>query len=177
MPKSVLIDSGPIVAFLHEEEIHHAWAVDQFRRFGRFTTCEPVLGEACARLAYYGKDPARVIELARDGGWDTGFSVKPNADRIIRLIRKYADQPMEFADACLVAMTEQITDCLVLTLDRLDFSVYRRHERAIVPFIAGTLTFHDFGAAAVYNQPALWFLPTNSLHVTFMTERPESRWE
>jgi hypothetical protein len=25
---------------------------------------------------------------------------------------------MDFADACIVAMTEQITDCLVLTLDR-----------------------------------------------------------
>jgi len=36
----------------------------------------------------------------------------------------------------IVAMTEQVTDCLVLTLDRQDFSAYRRHERAVVPFIA-----------------------------------------
>jgi len=35
-----------------------------------------------------------------------------------------------------VAMTEQVTDCLVLTLDRQDFSVNRRHERALVPFIS-----------------------------------------
>lgn len=136
MPKSVLIDAGPIVAFLHEDETYHAWAAGQFRRFGRFSTCEPVLAEACARLAYYRKDPARVIELARDGGWDIGFSVKPNADRIVRLMRRYADQPMDFTDACIVAMTEQIADCVVLTLDRQDFSVYRRHERALVPFIA-----------------------------------------
>jgi len=136
MAKSVLIDAGPIVAFLHDEEIHHDWAVDQFRRFRRFSTCEPVLAEACARLAYYGKDPARVIELAREGDWEIGFSVKPNADRIVRLMRKYADQPMDLADASVVAMTEQVTDCLVLTLDRRDFSVYRRHERAIVPFLS-----------------------------------------
>ena len=84
----------------------------------------------------HGKDPARVVELARDGDWDIGFSVKPNADRIVRLMRKYADQPMDFADACLVAMTEQVTDCLVLTLDRQDFSAYCRQERALVPFIA-----------------------------------------
>lgn len=136
MAKSVVIDAGPIVAFLHDAEIHHAWAVNQFRRFGQFSTCEPVLGEACARLAYYGKDPARVIELARDGDWDLDFSVKANADRIVRLMRKYADQPMDFADACIVAMTEQANDCVVLTLDREDFSIYRRHERAIVPFIS-----------------------------------------
>ncbi|HLH52399.1 MAG TPA: PIN domain-containing protein [Verrucomicrobiae bacterium] len=132
----MLIDAGPIVAFLHRGEVHHQWAVDQFRRFGRFVTCEPVLAEACTRLAYYGKDPARVIELARDGDWEMAFSVKSNADRIARLMRKYADQPMDFADACIVAMTEKVADCLVLTLDRHDFSVYRRHERAIVPFIS-----------------------------------------
>jgi len=136
MAKNVLIDAGPIVAFLHDKERHHAWAVDQFRRFGRFSTCEAVLGEACARLAYYGKDPARVIELARDGDWELGFSVKPNADRVVRLMRKYADLPMDFADACIVAMTEQVSDCVVLTLDHQDFCVYRRHERAIVPFIS-----------------------------------------
>lgn len=136
MAKSVLIDAGPIVAFLHEQEDHHGWVVDQFRRFGRFSTCEAVLGEACARLAYYGKDPARVIELARDGDWEIAFSVKLNADRIVRLMRKYADLPMDFADACLVTMTEQVSDCVVLTLDRQDFKVYRRHERAVVPFIS-----------------------------------------
>ena len=43
---------------------------------------------------------------------------------------------MDFADACIVAMAEQVTDCLVLTLDRQDFSVYPRHERAIIPFIS-----------------------------------------
>ena len=133
MAKNVLIDAGPIVAFLQDKERYHTWAVDQFRRFGRFSTCEAVLGEACARLAYYGKDPARVVELARDGDWDIRFSVKPNADRIVRLMRKYADQPMDFADACIVAMTEQVTDCLVLASDRRDFSVYHRHERAIAP--------------------------------------------
>lgn len=136
MAKSVLVDAGPIVAFLHEDEIHHVWAAAQFRRFGRFSTCEPVLGEACARLAYYGKDPARVIELARDGDWEMGFSVKRNAERIVQLMRKYANLPMDFADACIVAMSEQVTDCLVLTLDRQDFSIYRRHGRAIVPFIS-----------------------------------------
>lgn len=136
MAKSVLIDAGPIVAFLHQEEVHHAWAVTQFKRFARLSTCEAVLGEACARLAYYGKDPARVIELARDGDWEVDFSVKLNADRILRLMRKYADRPMDFADACLVAMSEQASDCVVLTLDRQDFSVYRRHDRALVPFIS-----------------------------------------
>jgi hypothetical protein len=36
----------------------------------------------------------------------------------------------------LVAMSEQVTDCLVLTLDHDDFSTYRRHEREVIPFLS-----------------------------------------
>ena len=54
MPKSVLLDAGPLVAYLREEETEHVLAVEQFRRFAQFSTCDAVLAEACARLAYYG---------------------------------------------------------------------------------------------------------------------------
>ncbi len=33
-------------------------------------------------------------------------------------------------------MTEQTEDSTVVTLDRKDFSVYRRHEREIIPFVS-----------------------------------------
>jgi hypothetical protein len=36
----------------------------------------------------------------------------------------------------MVAMSEQVTDCLVLTLDYDDFSTYRRHEREVIPFLS-----------------------------------------
>jgi hypothetical protein len=38
------------------------------------------------------------------------------------------------ADACLVRMSEQITDSVVFTLDR-DFKVYRKHRRQVIPTI------------------------------------------
>jgi uncharacterized protein len=135
MPKSVLLDAGPLVAYLRQGETHHAWAVEQFKRFAQFSTCEAVLAEACARLAYYHEDPVRVVELVREADLSVGFLVKPNADRIVRLMRKYGDRPMDFADACIVAMSEQASDCLVVTLDYEDFSIYRRHEREVIPFL------------------------------------------
>jgi predicted nucleic acid-binding protein len=136
MPRSVLLDAGPIVAYLRESETHHAWAAAQFQRFSRFATCEAVLAEACARLAYFDEEPQRVIELVAEADFDVSFQMKPNADRILRLMEKYSDQPMDFADACIVAMSEKVKDCLVVTLDRNDFSVYRRHEREVIPFVA-----------------------------------------
>ena len=33
MPRSVLLDAGPLVAYLREAETHHGWAVEQFKRF------------------------------------------------------------------------------------------------------------------------------------------------
>ena len=136
MPKKVLIDAGPLVAFLREAERHHAWAVEQFKRFPVFRTCEAVVAEACARLSYYREDQSRVVDLLVDGALVSDFDVNRNADRVSRLMKKYADQPMDFADACVVAMTEQISDCLLITLDHRDFSVYRRHEREVVPFVS-----------------------------------------
>ena len=138
MAVSVLLDAGPLVAYLREKEEHHEWAVEQFRRFSHFATCDAVLAEACARLAYYDEEPARVLELVRDAGSNISveFVSTVHTDRIARLMRKYEDQPMDFADACLVVMTEQVRNCAVLTLDDADFRIYRRHDREVVPFFS-----------------------------------------
>ena len=42
---------------------------------------------------------------------------------------------MDFADACVVYMTEQTKDCKVVTIDRSDFTVYRRHGREPIPLL------------------------------------------
>jgi hypothetical protein len=43
---------------------------------------------------------------------------------------------MDLADACIVRMTELTRDCRVLTVDRDDFSVYRRNNRELIPLVA-----------------------------------------
>ena len=50
------------------------------------------------------------------------------------LLARYADVPMSLADACLVRMSEQYTNSLVLTCDS-DFRRYRRHRRQRIPTI------------------------------------------
>jgi predicted nucleic acid-binding protein len=50
-------------------------------------------------------------------------------------VRKYADQPMDLADACLVRMTELYPDSRIFTVDRRDFRIYRRDGRRPVPCI------------------------------------------
>jgi predicted nucleic acid-binding protein len=60
--------------------------------------------------------------------------LESNLDRVLSLMKKYADTPMDFVDACLVAMTEEKRDCQLITLDS-DFRIYRRFERRAIPLI------------------------------------------
>jgi len=49
------------------------------------------------------------------------------APRVMELMERYANVPMSFADACLVALAESTPDARVFTLDR-DFLIYRQHD-------------------------------------------------
>jgi predicted nucleic acid-binding protein len=53
-------------------------------------------------------------------------------ESVLTLLKKYADVPMSLADACLVRMTETLSDPIILTTDS-DFRIYRRHSRQMVP--------------------------------------------
>jgi len=136
MPRRVLIDAGPIIAYLRQNDQFHEWTVRQFEHFPEFVTCDAVLAEACARLNYFGLKQSAVIDLLATKVLRVDFDSNLKADRVATLMKKYADAGMDFADACLVAMAEQVADSLVVTLDTKDFSVYRRHERQVVPFLA-----------------------------------------
>ena len=135
MPRRNLIDAGPIVAFL-TDDASHEWATEQFSRFDAFETCEAALSEACARLAYAGYEQTAVLRLVDEGVLKLTFNAAYNAGRILALMEKYRDLPMDFADACLVTMSEEEKDSLVVTLDKRDFSVYRRYGRQAVPILA-----------------------------------------
>jgi hypothetical protein len=53
--------------------------------------------------------------------------------RVLALVTKYADRPMDLADACVVRRAELNARCKVWTVDRADFLTYRRHGRQLVP--------------------------------------------
>ena len=45
------------------------------------------------------------------------------------LVRKYADRPMDLADASLVWLANKTDITDIITIDRADFSVYRTRKR------------------------------------------------
>jgi hypothetical protein len=93
-------------------------------------TCEPALSEAFFVVGPRGAPWLRAF-LHR-GALRPAFDLGDQLEPVLKLLEKYADVPMSLADACLVRMTETLSDSLVLTTDA-DFRVYRRHSRHVVP--------------------------------------------
>ncbi len=50
MTRATILDTGPLVAFVNEQDDHHAWAVEQFKTPKVLLTCEAVITEACFLL-------------------------------------------------------------------------------------------------------------------------------
>jgi predicted nucleic acid-binding protein len=104
---TTLLDTGPLVAILDAQDSHHDWAV---RHAGQleapFLTCEAVFSEAHFLLSDPPGAQNRLLELMASDRIEVSFSYADHASRVHALMRTYHDQPMSFADACLVRMSE-----------------------------------------------------------------------
>ncbi len=126
-----IADSGLIIAALDRLDAHHPWAAEAVRLHAPFHTCDAVLAEAAAVT----QAPIAILEFVARGELilDPAFVLAAELSRVVELAGKYADHPMDLADACLVRMTELTERCKVWTVDRNDFSTYRRHGRQPIP--------------------------------------------
>jgi predicted nucleic acid-binding protein len=132
----LLCDTGPLVAFLNRSDQYHSWAKSQFEQiFQPLITCEAVVSEAVFLLQDDAISADPLFEAIERGKIKRAFEADEHWPDLRRLIRKYQDLPMSFADACLVRMSELVDLCQVFTTDR-DFRVYRRHGRQIIPLLS-----------------------------------------
>ena len=130
-----LLDTGPLVAAFRRPEDKDPftpWAAKLLRSLPYpLFTCDAVLTEA----AHFLRSPAKLLEAVERGLLVSQFDTQTAAPRLAELVEKYADRSMDFADACLVYMSEQTRDCKVVTIDRADFAVYRRRGREAIPLL------------------------------------------
>jgi uncharacterized protein len=131
--ETVLVDTGPIVAFLNSRDRYHEWSKENFAEIeAPVLSCEAVLSEACFLLRNARGGSEAVLKLVDRGLLRLPFHLEAETGPIRRLLSRYSNVPMSLADACLVRMSEQISDSVLLTLDR-DFKVYRKHGRNVIP--------------------------------------------
>jgi predicted nucleic acid-binding protein len=132
----VLLDTGPVVAYVNRNDQHHEWAVERWAAlFDPLWTCEAVLSEAVFLLQSEKAGAEPILRLLERRIVRLDFAMDHHRPDIVRLLRKYADQSMSVADACLVRMAELADPCQVFTTDK-DFRVYRRKGRHLIPLLA-----------------------------------------
>jgi uncharacterized protein len=128
-----ILDAGPLIAALNRDDEHHGWARATLSRLSPpFHSCPEAIAEAAAMTGR----PAAIVEMIQAGEIVLAFDLAAQSASVLALLKKYADREMDLADACIVRMTELTRNCRVLTVDRQDFSVYRRNGRELIPLIA-----------------------------------------
>jgi len=135
--QGILVDAGPLIALINRDDQDHNKCVAALKllRAPLLTTWMPVT-EALHLLAFSLEGQEALLEMIERGALQILDVTEDDLPSIRALLRKYADLPMDFADATLVhtALRERLRD--IFTLDRRDFSVYRlgpRRSFNIVP--------------------------------------------
>jgi hypothetical protein len=126
----ILVDAGPLVALVDSGDQHHAKCVDALRGFREpLATVWPPLTEAMYLLADLPKAQDALWEMIDRGALQLLTLDAGDVPRIRELMKKYANLPMDLADAALLRVAEREGIGKIFTVDRRDFSVYRLHGR------------------------------------------------
>lgn len=125
--RDVLLDTGPLVALLDRSDAAHQQCVAAWDRIStRCVTTEAVLTEATYLVGRGGGPPALVVEFLLASEVPVLTLDRDGHALAARLMRRYQDTPMDYADATLVVAAEWLRARRVMTLDRRGFGAYRR---------------------------------------------------
>jgi predicted nucleic acid-binding protein len=124
--RELLLDTGALVSLLDRSQTGHREYVAFFERWhGPVVSTEAVLTEATHLLGRIRGGASSCLAFFARGGATLVPTNRPTLERCQALLAKYADLPMDYADATLVALAEELGSRLVFTTDRRDFSIYR----------------------------------------------------
>ncbi len=121
----VLLDTGPIVALLDRAQSDHDRCVELLSTLeAPLVTCEAVIAEACHLLRNLAGASGHVLQNVEIGNFLVPYRITGRAAILSRLLKKYANVPMDLADACLVDLAGELSTGRIWTLDD-DFRIYR----------------------------------------------------
>jgi predicted nucleic acid-binding protein len=129
----IIADTGFFVALLVRSDKHHEAAVTAARRYAKepLITTWPVLTETTHLVQRVGGPATSVALLASiEAGAALLFELTTShLGRMMALMQKYRELPMDLADASLVLCAEETGSGRIFSTDTRDFGAYRWKQR------------------------------------------------
>lgn len=124
-----IADTGFIVSLWSKTPARRRWAREWFER-----ATLPLLTSVAnvQEAGWLLNNHAYPIRMVVDGDLQIALDTQAEADALHRLISKYAGR-MDLADASIVRLSELNPRAKVLTVDKVDFKIYRRFGREHIP--------------------------------------------
>lgn len=127
----ILMDTGPWVALIDRSENRHGESAEWFRQFdGEIFSTEAVLTEVLYLLNFSSRAQSAAIDFVLKGAITLVPSSMGSLRAVQALMKKYQDLPMDFADATLVSVAQDMGVYDIATFDRKDFGIYRAGRKA-----------------------------------------------
>jgi len=122
---SILIDAGPLIALFDSSERHHQ-PIKAFLKEHpfRYVSTLAVFTEVSHMLDFSTDAQRDFYEWVMYKGVFISDINQNDMPRLVELTGKYADLPMDFADATLVITAEKTGIREIISLDK-DFDIYR----------------------------------------------------
>ena len=122
---NVILDTGPWVALIDRSESRHPDCVQWLKGFsGNLYSTEAVLTEVLYLLNFSIIAQSAAIDFVLKSIVDIVPSNKQSLRKTRILMKKYADLPMDYADATLVCLAADAGVQNIATFDKKDFSIY-----------------------------------------------------
>jgi predicted nucleic acid-binding protein len=132
---NAIVDTGFVVGALDVADQWHEWAARQFPQLASpVLTCEAVLSEACFQLRLVSSARNRLMAWINSGGMHVVPLFSAEVEPVEALLERYGVR-MDFADACLVRLSELHRGHTIVTTDANDFRIYRRFRRERLPLL------------------------------------------
>ncbi len=130
MAGELLLDTGALVSLLDRSQKHHRGFAKFFGEWDRtVVSTEAVLTEATHLLGGLPGGRQKCVDFFLSGGAVLVPATTASLRRSRDLMSQYSDLPMDYADATLIILAEELGTNLIFTTDRRDFALYRINGR------------------------------------------------
>jgi hypothetical protein len=134
----LLLDTGALVSLLDRSQKRHQAFAEFFAEWDRpVVSTEAVLTEATHLLGALPAGRQACVDFFLSGGALLVPATTASLRRSRDLVSQYSDLPMDYADATLVVLAEELGTNLVFTTDRRDFAIYRIKGRRRFEILPG----------------------------------------